>query len=133
MTALTVLYIDDDPDTRFLFRELLEEGEGEQAVRLLEADGLQDALIHHRHHPADFVLVDNLLGGRQGVDLIPEIQAAWDCPIWVVSGLASPDLGQRCRTNGAAGLLSKDELLRDSRRLRSILLRSRAGSAEPRP
>jgi len=123
---LKILHIDDDPDTRFLMRELLEEAQmpDEQVeIEWLEAGGVAQALAKWGQTSLDGVFLDNRLGAREGVEEIPRLRSTWSCPIWVVTGLPEKLLQERAVRNGAAGLLAKDELLADGRNLRETVLR----------
>lgn len=123
--TLTILHIDDDPDMRFLLQELLAEGEGERVgefeVRLVEAPGLQEAVGRYGDLRLHAILLDNRLGGVYGVELLPLIRRVWDCPVWILTGLSTEMLSERSRRCGAAGVISKDELLRSATHLRSFL------------
>jgi len=123
---LKILHIDDDPDTRFLMRELLEEAQmpDEQVeIEWLEAGDVAQALAKWGQTSLDGVFLDNRLGAREGVEEIPRLRGTWSCPIWVVTGLPEKLLQERAVRNGAAGLLAKDELLADGRNLRETVLR----------
>ena len=123
---LKILHIDDDPDTRFLMRELLEEAQmpDEQVeIEWLEAGDVAQALAKWGQTSLDGVFLDNRLGAREGVEEIPRLRSTWSCPIWVVTGLPEKLLQERAVRNGAAGLLAKDELLADGRNLRETVLR----------
>ena len=118
---ITVLHIDDDPDTRLLVRELLvEPGE---AFRLLEAGGVAEAVAQYANMRPDTILLDNRMGLETGLDLVPRIQQVWDCPVWILTGFSPEALQDRWGKYGAAGIIAKDELLTDGTRLKELLLR----------
>jgi CheY-like chemotaxis protein len=123
---LRLLYIDDDPDTRLLFRELLSEVQHDgQGIRIdwLDSGGVNEALAQWSGWTLDALLVDNRLAGCEGINHIPELRAVWKCPVWVVTGAPYSRLLDRALRNGAQGLLDKDELLGGSPGLLSALLR----------
>lgn len=123
---LKVLHIDDDADTRFLMRELLQEAQepgDEVGVEWLEAGDVAEALEKWGQTSLDGLFVDNRLGAREGVEDIPRLRNTWSCPIWVVTGVPEKLLEQRAVRNGAAGLLAKDELMANGRNLREAVLR----------
>jgi len=123
---LKILHVDDDPDTRFLMRELLHEAQEpdeELEIEWLEAGDVAEALENWGQTSLDGLFVDNRLGAREGVEDIPRLRSTWSCPIWVVTGVPDRLLQERAVRNGAAGLLAKDELLADGRRLRETVLR----------
>lgn len=124
---LKILHIDDDPDTRFLIRELMHEA-GEQdedvGIEWLEAGDVAEALEKWGQATLDGLFVDNRLGAREGVEDIQRLRSIWCCPIWVLTGVPEKRLEERATRNGAAGLLAKDELLADGRNLRQAILRA---------
>lgn len=124
---MTILYIDDDPDARFLLQQLLEEAPtmtDAVQLRLLEASGFDDAVDEHGTVQIDGILLDNRLGAIDGVDLLPALRNTWSCPVWMLTGVASQELLDRCKANGAAGVLLKDQLMRDPEAARGIVLQS---------
>jgi CheY-like chemotaxis protein len=125
--TLRILHIDDDPDTRFLMRELLREAQqpdDEVEIEWLDAGAVAEALEKWGQSTLDALFVDNRLGAREGVEDIGRLQSVWSCPIWVVTGVPDRLLQERAVRNGAAGVLAKDDLLADGRRLREAVLRS---------
>lgn len=113
---MNLLFIDDDPDTRRLARELLRETQpasGEAAeIRLLEAAGVEDAVARYGNIRPDAIL------------LLPTVKQTWDCPVWIVTGLADQSLAGRCLRNGAAGLILKDVIMEKPQQWRSLLLKA---------
>ncbi len=123
---LKILHIDDDSDTRFLMRELLQEAEepdDDVGIEWLEAGEVSEALEKWSQTALDGLFVDNRLGAREGVEDLPRLRSVWSCPIWVVTGVPEKHLQERAVRNGAEGLLAKDELLADGRNLRETVLR----------
>ncbi len=123
---IRVLHIDDDPDTRLLLRELIQEGQAlEDPVRIewLEAASPDDAEERWKDARVEAIFVDHRLGGRDGVDLIDRLKRCWQARVWVLTGSSEPGLRERAMQNGANGLLAKDELLEDNLRFREAVLR----------
>jgi CheY-like chemotaxis protein len=124
--TLTVVHIDDDPDTRLLLRELVAEGERSASdgieIRCLDASGVEEAVSRYGGLQPDAVLLDNRLGPESGVDLLPRLRPVWNCPIWILTGLAPEAVRAPGGRSGAAGVASKDELLKGGDQLRSFLL-----------
>jgi DNA-binding response OmpR family regulator len=106
-----VLHIDDDADTRLLFREIISEQMEGLAVRWLEAAGVEEAVARHRTENVALVLLDHRLGADQGLDLIARIKNQWSCPVWMLTGICPEAIGERAKLCGAAGVLCKDELI----------------------
>jgi CheY-like chemotaxis protein len=122
--TLRILHIEDDPDTRFLMRELLREAPqlgDEVEIEWLDAGDVEEALAEWGGATLDALLVDNRLGAREGIDEIGRLKGVWECPIWLVSGTPDARLRDRAVRNGAEGLLAKDDLLLDARGLQAAL------------
>ena len=67
---ITILVIDDDPDTCDLLRAVLDE----HGANVVVANSVQAALDVCRHNPPHFVLSDIRLGSSDGFALIEEIR-----------------------------------------------------------
>ena len=123
--ALTILHIDDDPDTRFLARELLAEtaaARGQEVeIRWLDAPGVEEALAQHESLRPDAILLDNLLGLEEGVNLVPRLRRIWSCPVWILTGLSPEAIEERCRRFGVAGVIPKNAILQDGAHLLAFL------------
>jgi CheY-like chemotaxis protein len=117
--GLTVLHIDDDPDFRFLVRELA--AAAGLSIQWLEASTGEEALTGYTAARPHLVLLDNRLGPADGVQWLPRLRAAWLCPIWLLTGIPEAGLAERAGAAGAAGLLAKDDLLGQPRLLVSLL------------
>lgn len=136
-TILTVLHIDDDPDTRLLVRELLRQAEpiasGQAAICFLGAGGVEEALARYRESQPDVILLDQRLGGADGLDLLPSLRPAWNCPVWIVTGFSPETLQERAEKAGAAGIIQKDELLANATGARSLLVACCSPAVRNRP
>jgi CheY-like chemotaxis protein len=123
---LTVLYIEDDPDTRYLVAELLRDSRpaaGEQMeIRYFGAAGIAEAVSRYGNLQPQLILLDNRLGLEEGVEQLPYVRKVWSGEVWIVSGLLPPSLCERAERLGAAGVMTKDELLSDGQALRDFLL-----------
>jgi CheY-like chemotaxis protein len=122
--TVRILHIEDDPDTRLLMRELLREAappEDEVGIEWLEAGDVEEAVARWRGAALDALLVDNRLGGGEGIEEIGRLRSIWECPLWIVSGAPDARLRERAARKGAAGLLAKDDLLLDAGRLQAVL------------
>jgi CheY-like chemotaxis protein len=128
--ALTILHIEDDPATRLLVQELLADGSaalGERSeIRWLEASSFDEAVTEHGADHADAVLLDNRLGALDGVDLIGRVRLNWNCPVWLLTGLPTEELLDRSSRLGASGLIGKDQMLENPKRVLSLLIESLA-------
>ncbi len=134
--VLTILHIDDDSDTRFLLRELISESpkpeSGEHAeICWLDASGVEEAVAQFAGAPLDAILLDIRLAGENGVELLPRIRQVWDCKVWILTGFLHERLHDESLQRGAAGVIGKDELLKDAAGLRAFLLQN-CGHSPPR-
>ena len=98
-----LLVVDDDADTRLLFRIILE-GEGYHCDEA--ADGAT-ALAALRSEPPDLVLVDVLLGAEDGLDLARRILETGDVAVVMVSGVDDAEIAETATDLGAYGYLLK--------------------------
>jgi len=73
----TVLLVDDDEKLQALLREYLE-GYGFQVHGLVDGSGLLEAV---RKAPPDLVVLDIMLPGKNGLDLLRDIRAESDIPV----------------------------------------------------
>ncbi len=103
-----IVIVDDHPIVRHGVSRLLNReedlcvtGEAEnsaEALRLLEED------------LPDLVLIDLVLDGESGIDLIEAIRSRWpDLPVLVVSMHDAPDYLERVLKSGAQGFVNKKE------------------------
>lgn len=106
-----ILVVEDDEDLRNLFTIVLAE--------LGEVVGFGDAyqaLGHLRNDPYDLVVLDHLMPGATGVDLLERLRRdGIDVPVLVVTAMVSAPLLERLREFGVRSVLAKpitaDELL----------------------
>lgn len=105
---LTVLLVDDDEDDWFIARELAAE------MPLLKADlswarssaQAQELLVNNDF---DVVLVDYLLDGMNGVELLGKLKKTKDIPIILLTGQGSAELENKAIVHGAADYLIKGQ------------------------
>ena len=123
--TVTVLHIDDDPDIRLLLRELAADArrvqQSDLGIRWLETGSVAEAVAEYAGVRLDMVLLDNYLGGPSGVELLPSIFQIWKCPVWILTGSSDAVIHERSRERGAAGVISKDQLLKNAERLWAFL------------
>jgi DNA-binding response OmpR family regulator len=77
----SVLVVEDDDRIRTVLRLALED----EGYEVAEATGGEEAVERMRAAPADFLLVDLMLGGMDGFSCIREVRRWSDVPIVVVS------------------------------------------------
>jgi two-component system nitrogen regulation response regulator NtrX len=146
-----VLIVDDEESIRGSLAGILsDEGfeaktasDGTQALAVLREDGLE-AL-------PDLVLLDIAMPGRDGIDILQELRAAWpELPVVMMSGHGTIETAVRATKLGAFDFIEKPlsvekllltiqhaieraQLERENRRLRAAALRAHEilGSSEP--
>jgi signal transduction histidine kinase len=106
-----LLVVDDDADTRRLFRLMLEA----EGYACDEAAGGAAALAAVAAGGVDLVLLDVRLGGEDGLELARELLAGGDVGVVMVSGIDDPKITDAATELGSYGYLVKpvrrDELL----------------------
>lgn len=102
----TILVVDDQSVSRECTATLLR-GQGYDVLRA--ANG-PDALALLHHCPADLALVDVLMPGMDGLQLLQELKkdSRWDAmPVVLVTGLVDPEIKAQSSQLGATGFLVK--------------------------
>lgn len=102
-----LLVIDDDADQRLLLRYAFAENELFDVVA--EAGTAEEAAAEAKESSPDVVLLDLMLAGRDGLELLPMLRER--CPqarIVVLSGLPRNEFEFAVRAGGAVGYLEKD-------------------------
>lgn len=101
--ALKIALVDDDREyTEFLAQYLQERG----AQVDVYADS-NDLLAHHDAYGYDFYVLDLMLPGVDGVELIKVLRRRTDAGLLVVSGRLAPDVFRQVITAGADMYLAK--------------------------
>jgi DNA-binding response OmpR family regulator len=116
-----VLVVDDEPGVRESIRMILR-GECEVAT----ADSVDAALASLDAKPADLVLLDLVMPGRSGLELLAELSRRKKRPpVLVLTATRLEETAREARARGAADCLRKPfevEVLR--RRVRELLARA---------
>jgi DNA-binding NarL/FixJ family response regulator len=102
-----LLLIDDDPDQRILLRHAFAKSDLFQVVA--EAATAEDAVTEVNRSSPDVILLDLMLAGRDGLELLPTLRDR--CPgaqIVVLSGLPRNEFEFAVSAGGAVGYLEKD-------------------------
>lgn len=103
-----VVIVDDHPIVRHGISRLL--NREEDLCVTGEAENSAEAMALLENEPADVVLVDLVLDGESGLDLIGTIRARWPkLPLLVVSMHDAPDYLERVLKAGAQGFVNKKE------------------------
>lgn len=95
--------IDDDKEyTKFLSKDLAERG-----IRVDVFEDSNDLLVHSGAYAYDFYVMDLMLPGVDGLDLIKLLRRRTDAGVLVVSGRLAPDVFEASITSGADMYLAK--------------------------
>ena len=124
-----VLVVDDDPQTLRYVRDILRQsgytpivtGEPEEAIRLMEKSKPQLALL------------DLVLPGTDGIELMKDILKASDIPVIFVSAYGRDELIAKAFDMGAADYVVKPFSATELKARIRAALRSRAASEPPEP
>jgi DNA-binding response OmpR family regulator len=116
-----VLVVDDEAGVRESIRMILK-GECEVAT----ADGVDAALRSLAAHPVDLVLLDLVMPGRGGFDLLAELSRRKNAPpVLVLTATRLEETAKEARARGAADCLRKPfEVDALRRRVRELLRKS---------
>jgi two-component system cell cycle sensor histidine kinase/response regulator CckA len=108
--AIKVLLVDDDEDDFVLTRDFFLEIRGRK-YELEWASSYERALEIIRQQRHDVYLFDYRLGGRNGVDLLKEVQAGGNSvPVILLTGQSEDDVDVEAMHAGAEDFLVKTEL-----------------------
>jgi len=110
--ARSVLYVEDDADTRELVTFLL----GRYDYEVIAAESYESALMQAQARPFDLYLIDNWIVGGSGIDLCKKLRELDSLtPILFYTGAANERDKQQALAAGAQGYLVKpvdvDELI----------------------
>lgn len=99
-----ILIVDDVATVRrLLYLKLSKEG-----YRCEEANSAMDALLKLRRSPAELVLLDIMMPGKSGFDLLPEIKAGYpDTAVIMVTAVNQTSVAIQCVKRGADGYIYK--------------------------
>jgi DNA-binding response OmpR family regulator len=117
-----VLLIEDDPDQVLLYRSKLELDGFEVVAVRNGAEGLRLA----REQKPDIVLLDLVLVGESGVDVLMQLKkdrATKEIPVVVLTNLIQEEIIGRTKKLGAVDFLAKTDTMPSDvvRRIREIL------------
>ncbi|MCY4573604.1 MAG: ATP-binding protein [Gemmatimonadetes bacterium] len=125
--ALQVLVVDDDPKALLYARGILEEA-GHRAI--VTGDPDEVPLLLETHRP-DLVLLDLLLPGTDGIELMQGLPALADRPVIFMSVYGRDETVARALETGAADYLVKPFSPTELGARIKAAIRKRAGPAEP--
>jgi CheY-like chemotaxis protein len=131
-TPVQVLVVDDSPVIRGTVERILAEAEVPLAVE--EVPDAEQALDAVREEAVDVLLVDHVLPGMNGLELLTVLRREGiEAPAMALTGQRDPELAERFLAAGAEGIWTKEhEGPRRLRRTVEQLARRAAGHPTPR-
>jgi DNA-binding response OmpR family regulator len=124
-----VLAVDDEPGILRLIKLEL----ASQRFRVMTAESGEEALLAEQEHHPDVVLLDTMMPGMDGIEVMRQLRARGDVPIIMLTALAADSDKVRALEAGADDYLAKPfspfEL---SARVRAVLRRCIAAPAGAR-
>lgn len=99
-----IMIIDDEPAVGEMMTTLLE-SEGYEAM--VAYDG-QEGLEQMGKHPADLLLLDYMLPGMDGIEVLCEVRHRWpELPVIIITAFGSPELRARAGKFNVIDVVSK--------------------------
>lgn len=99
-----IMIIDDEPAVGEMMTTLLE-AEGYEAI--VAYDG-QDGLKQMNNSPADLLLLDYMLPGMDGIEVLCEVRQRWPkLPVIIITAFGSPELRARAGKFNVIDVVSK--------------------------
>jgi diguanylate cyclase (GGDEF)-like protein len=114
-TGHTLLVIDDDPEDRMIYRELLENTDATIEVR--EADSCRQGLVELRAHPVDCLLLDYRLSDMDGLAFLQVLEREGlleATAVVMLTGLGDERVAVEAMKRGCQDYLVKSDLDTDS-------------------
>jgi two-component system, OmpR family, response regulator len=102
-SGMSIALVDDDAE----YVEFLAQYLRQQGARVEVFPDSNDLLAHHAPYGHDFYVVDLMLPGIDGADLIKVLRRRTDAGLLVVSGRLAPDAFRQAITAGADMFLAK--------------------------
>lgn len=123
---LTVLAVDDDEDVHGILRPYLEQ-QRYAYFAARDGDGMMQSIVHQK---PDVILLDVMLPGKDGLQLIADIRRVTKAPIILLSGSSSKNVKITGLEMGADDFMAKPVELRElTARIKAILRRSNTREA----
>jgi len=128
VAPLRILAVEDDPRIRATLRLALED----EGYAVLEADSGESALELHSREDVDVVLVDLMLPGMTGFEVVRELRRASDVPIVIVTARTDSHDVVAGLEAGADDYVRKPFVVKElAARIRSLIRRSRGSEGGP--
>lgn len=105
---MRILVVDDDADSRWLICQLLRGSDGWEVVDRSDA---YQALVELRHTAFDVLVLDHMMPGATGLDLVARLDAAnIDVPVVLVTSMVPGPLGATALRAGVAAVVAKEDV-----------------------
>ncbi len=105
-SPIRILVVDDHAVVRTALRMVIQ---NQPSMTMIgEATSRAEALDLNSRERPDIVLLDIDLGSENGLDFIPELLAACQCRVIVLTGVRDPEVHYRAVKLGAMGLVQKE-------------------------
>jgi len=102
--GVKILVVDDEA----MVRKLLCKRLGREGYQCDEADGAEQALERLKAKPADVVILDIMMPGKSGTELLPEIKATYpDTAVMMATALNDINISIQCMKEGAYDYICK--------------------------
>lgn len=107
LSALNVLVVDDQKESRAVLRSMLQDIGIVQVVEAQDAKNAEQILDHH-HTKIDLIICDWNMPSITGIDFLEQIRGNGNkIPFFMVSGRGDHESVQQAKNNGVAGYLRK--------------------------
>ena len=106
--ALSILLVEDDATLKEMYQIRLEQ----EGFKVVEVDTGEEALSAIAQNKFDLVLLDIMLPGISGLDVLSKLrteEATKDLPIIILSALATDEDKMRGQEHGATAYIAKSE------------------------
>lgn len=105
---MRILVVDDDADSRWLICQRLRRSDGWEVVDRSDA---YQALVELRHATFDVVVLDHMMPGATGLDLVARLSATnIDVPVVLVTSMVPGPLRAAALRAGVAAVVAKEDV-----------------------
>ena len=104
MSRATILVVDDEPNQRALFKQMLNRG----GYTVIGAESCDDAYVKLREHSIDLALVDIVMPGKSGLECLKAIKEHYThIGVIILTGSIPEDIALQSLDMGADDFLHK--------------------------
>jgi two-component system nitrate/nitrite response regulator NarL len=106
--TIRVLLVDDHRSVLWGLQRLVD-GESPRMKVVATAHDAKEAMRHLAVHPVDVILLDLDLGGKSGVEAIPQFLASSPARVLILTGVRDPAIHDKAVLAGACGVVNKED------------------------